>query len=114
MQRLELFHAGRMDVAKCEHVFKSIFAPTFIAAASSEFLWIRKCSKKDVPQWKVGEIVRVMAKLVMNAMRFRSLKDVTEPERRADVPMIEKLSDCDKDGVIGRCSHTTAEKQIDD
>jgi len=51
MQRCELFRTGGMNVAKGEHVFESVFAPTLVAAASFE------CSR--VFEW-YGELPSAM------------------------------------------------------
>ena len=100
MQRRELFRAGRMNIAKHQHVFEPIFAPTLVTALPFKLLWILKCTKEHVPNRDVREIVCMMTELMMDAMRFGPLEDETEPRGSFDVPMIEEFSNCDEDGVI--------------
>src|SRR5712691_3811395 len=100
MQRLKLFGAGRVHISKRQHVFESIFAPTLVTALSFKFLRILECDKEHVPDRDVREIVSMMVKLMMDAMRFRSLENETEPGRSFDVPVIEEFPNCNEDGVI--------------
>ena len=100
MQGRKLFSAGCMNIAEEQHVFESIFAPHLISATAFEYLRIFKRTKKHVPKRDVREVVGVMTELMVNPMRFRPLKDEANPRRRFDIPMIEKLSDCDENGVI--------------
>ena len=100
MQSRELFCAGRMKIAKDQHVFESVLAPSLITASAFECLRIFERAKEHVPEWDVREIVGVMAELMMNPMRFRPLENKANPGRRLDIPMIEELPNCDENGVI--------------
>jgi hypothetical protein len=102
MQGRELFCAGRMNIAKDQHVFKAILTPTLVTAASFECLGIFECAKEYVPKWNVREVVGVMAELMMDAMRFGPLENEAEPQGSLDVPMIEEFPDRDENGVIAR------------
>src|SRR5438477_3720305 len=82
MQSRELFCSGRMNIAKEQHVFESILAPSLITASAFECLRIFECAKKHVPEWDVREVVSVMTELMMNAMRFRPLENKAHPGRR--------------------------------
>ena len=95
-----------MDIPEQQHVFKAIFAPGFVAAATLEHLRVPERSEKHVPDWQIGKIIGVMSELMMNAMRFRSLKDKSEPLRRIDVPVIKKFPNRDQNRVVGGCIHT--------
>ena len=108
MQRCELFHAGRMNITKDQHVFEPILTPNLIAAASCESLGIFECSKEHVPKWNVSEVVGVMAELMMDAMRFGPLENEAEPPGSFDVPMIEEFPYCDENGVIARGANAGA------
>ena len=68
MQRLKLFGARCMDIPKNEHVFKTIFPPILVTAASLELLWILEGAKQHVPNGDVREVVGVVAKLMMDSM----------------------------------------------
>jgi hypothetical protein len=100
MQRCELFHAGRMNITKDQHVFEPILTPNLIAAASCEFLGIFECSKEHVPQWNVREVIGVMVELMMDAMRFGPLENEADLRGSFDVPMIEEFPDCDENRVV--------------
>jgi hypothetical protein len=100
MQRCELFHTGRMNITKDQHVFEPILTPNLIAAASTECLGIFECAKEYVPKRNVREVVGVMVELMMDAMRFGPLENEAEPRGSFDVPMIEEFPDCDENGVI--------------
>jgi len=100
MQRCELFHTGRMNITKDQHVFEPVLTPNLIAAAPSECSGISECAKEYVPKWNVREVVGVMAELMMDAMRFGPLENEAEPQGSFDVPMIEEFSDCDENDVI--------------
>ncbi|MDB6147385.1 MAG: hypothetical protein JWO45_1049 [Spartobacteria bacterium] len=75
MEGPERFRVGRVNIAKCEHVFESIFAPVVVAAASLERPGVPEGSEEEIPHRNVGEIVGVMSVLMMNAMGFRTLKN---------------------------------------
>jgi len=79
MERLKAFGAGSMDVAKRQHVFEAVFPPAFVTAMSFEFFRILKCPEKNVPQRNVGKVIGMMAKLMVNPVRLRALKNVTKP-----------------------------------
>ena|SRR5947207_2328070 len=98
-----------MNVTKSQHVLEAAFTPIFIAASTFEGLRVFESSKEHVPKWDVREVIRVMTKLMMNAMRFGSLENETEPGGGFNVPVIEEFSDCDQDSVIARCTHAAAE-----
>ena len=49
MQRRELFHAGRVNIAKGQHVLEPIFTPAFVTALSLERLRILEGAKEHVP-----------------------------------------------------------------
>jgi hypothetical protein len=106
MQRRKFFCAGRVNIAEEQHVFESILAPLFVSASTFESLWILEGAKEHVPQRDVREVVGVMTKLMMNPVRLRPLEKETNPRRRFDIPMIEKLSDRDQNGVITSGAHT--------
>ncbi|MEN3368612.1 MAG: hypothetical protein V7609_755 [Verrucomicrobiota bacterium] len=114
MERRTVRHSGRMHIAKSEHVVKAIFPPIFVAAASAKLCRVLEGAEEHVPDRQVREIVGVMTKLMMNAMRLRPLEKVADPGRRLDVPMIEELADCDEQRVVTRGSDVTAEERIDD
>src|SRR5205085_5136175 len=84
----------RVHIAKCEHVFEPIFAPTLETAFPRRPARIVQCAEKPVPNRQVGEVLRMMPILVMNAMRFGPLDEMADPTRRLDVPMIKEFSDC--------------------
>ena len=46
--------------------------------------------EQDVPYWKVGIVVAMTTALVMYAVTLRALDHITEPMRRADVPVVEE------------------------
>src|SRR4029077_7425045 len=98
-----------MHIAKEKHVFKTIFTPTFVATATSERFCVVERAKKYVPQRNIGEVIGVMPKLVVNAMRFWSLKDEANPRWRSDVPVIKELPNCDQDRVVTRRADAAAE-----
>jgi hypothetical protein len=108
MQRCELFHAGRMNIAKDQHVFKAILTPTLVSAASCESVGIFECSKEQVPKWNVSEVVGVMAELMMDAMRFGPLENEAEPRGSFNVPMIEEFPDCDENRAVSRSADAGA------
>jgi hypothetical protein len=89
-----------MNIAKDQHVFEAIFAPSFISALAVECLRIFECAKEHVPNWDVREVVRVMTELMMNPMRFRALENKADPGGRFDIPMLEELPEGDENGVI--------------
>lgn len=109
MQGCESFYVCRVNIAKNEHVLEPILAPTLVPAASVECLRILEGIKEDVPKWDIREIIRVMPELMMHAMRFRSLKNEADPCGGFDIPMIEKFSDRNEDGVVASGTHTAAE-----
>ena len=49
MQRRELFHAGRVNIAKGQHVLEPIFTPMFVTVLSLERLRILEGAKEHVP-----------------------------------------------------------------
>jgi hypothetical protein len=98
-----------MDIPKSEHVRKPILSPLFVPAATFECLRIFERSKENVPKRDIREIVCVMSKLMMHAMRFRSLKDEAKPSGSFYIPMIEKFSHGNEDSVIAGGSHAAAE-----
>src|SRR6476620_1266719 len=49
MQRPKLFCAGRMNIAKEQHVFESILTPSLITASAFECLRIFERAKEHVP-----------------------------------------------------------------
>ena len=100
MQRRELFQAGRVNIAKGQHVLEPIFTPTFVPALSLERLRILEGAKEHVPERNVREVVGVMPELMMDAVRFGPLENETNPQRCFDIPMVKEFPHCDKDGVI--------------
>ena len=103
-----------MDIAKCEHVLESIFSPTLVAAPGPGLFRILECFEKNIPERDVGEIVCVMTELVMNAMRFRPLENVTQPRRCVNIPMVEEFADRDQDRVISGRLDAAAKQGIND
>jgi hypothetical protein len=57
-----------MNVSKGDHVFESILAPIVETAAADETMWVDECPEEHVPNRQVGEVVGVMAELMMDAM----------------------------------------------
>jgi hypothetical protein len=114
MQRRQLFCAGRMNIAKKQHVFESILAPPLISASAFEFLWIFERTEEHVPQRNIREVVGVMTELVVNPMRFRSLEDIADPRGRVDVPMIEEFTDRDQNCEIASGAYASTKEWIDD
>src|SRR5437762_906835 len=113
MQRLKLLRAGRVDIAKREHVFEAILAPAFVTAASIELFWIFERAEEHVPNRQVGEIIGVMTKLMMDAMGFRSLKDEAEPRGSFDVPVVEEFSERNQERVIAGGLDAGAKQWVD-
>lgn len=112
MQSRKVFCAGRVNIAKEQHVFEPVLAPPLVSASAFECLWILERAKKHVPQRDVREVVGVMTKLMMNSMRFRALENEANPRRRFDIPMIKELSDCDQDRVITSGARAGAKQWI--
>lgn len=79
MERCELLCAGRVNVSESEHVLEAIFAPGLITASAIENVGIFECAEKNVPKRNVGKIARMVAKLMMDPMRFGTLKDESQP-----------------------------------
>jgi hypothetical protein len=79
VKRLENFGSGSVDIVKDQHVFEAVFPPTFVTTASFESFWILKCAEKNVPQRNVGKIIGMMSELMMNTVRFRTLKNISQP-----------------------------------
>ena len=101
-----------MNISKNQHVFESILAPTLVAAPSFECLRIFEGAKEHVPERNVREVVCVMAKLMMDPVRFWPLENETNPRGRFDIPMIEELPDCDENGVITSSADAGAKQWI--
>ena len=78
-----------MDVPEAEHVIETVFLFWVEAAERDGRPWVLVGAEQDVPEWYIGVIVRVVLPLVMNPVRFWSLKDGAKPERCFDVPVIE-------------------------
>lgn len=91
---------------------KPILTPLLVSASAFECLRILERAEEHVPQRNVREVVGVTTKLMVNPMRFRPLKNKTNPRRRFDIPMIEKLPDCNENGVVTSCVHTGAKQWI--
>jgi hypothetical protein len=109
------FHnPGLVHVAEREHVVEAVFPPGFVTAVAAEPRRIPEGPKDHVPDWQVREVVGVMTELVMNTMRFRSLENVADPSRSLNIPVIEKFSDGDEQGVIAGGLNIAAEERIDD
>ena len=79
MERCELLCARRVNVSKSEHVFEAIFAPWLITAFAFKNVGIFECAEKNVPKRNIGKIVCMVAKLMMDPMRFGTLKDESQP-----------------------------------
>ena len=79
MERRELLRAGRVKISKSEHVLEAIFAPRLVPASGFENVGILECAEKNVPKGNVGKIACMVAKLMMNPMRFGALKDESQP-----------------------------------
>ena len=112
MQRRKFFCVGRVNIAEKQHLFEPILAPPLVSASTFECLWILEGAKEHVPQRDVREVIGVMTEFMMHPMRFRSLENKTNPRGRFDVPMIEELSNGNKDGVITSGTNTGAEQWI--
>ena len=112
MQSRKLFGARRMNIAKEQHVFEPILAPSLIPTFAFECLGIFEGAKEHVPYWDIREVIGVMTKLMMNPMRFRPLENEANPRRRFDVPMIEEFSHCDQNGIIPSGAHAGAKQWI--
>jgi hypothetical protein len=100
MERCALLSAARVNVSKSEHVLEAIFAPRLVTTSGFENVGILECAKKKVPKGKVGKIACMVAKLMMDPMRFWALKDESKPWRRPNIPVIEKFTDGDEDRVV--------------
>src|SRR6202035_277140 len=50
-------------------------------------------AEEQVPERQIGKIVRMVSSLVMYAMALGTLKDIAQPVRCPDIPMIEKLGE---------------------
>ena len=74
MERRELLRAGRVKISKSEHVLEAIFAPRLVPASGFENVGILECAEKNVPKGNVGKIACMVAKLMMDPMRFWTLK----------------------------------------
>jgi hypothetical protein len=79
MERCELLCAGRVNVSKSEHVLEAIFAPRLITASAFENVGIFEGAEKNVPKRNIGKIAHMVAKLMMDPMRFGTLKDKSQP-----------------------------------
>lgn len=102
-----------MKIAEREHVFEAIFAPFLMTASGAEFLRVGEGPEEHVPDGKIGEVIGMMSELMMDAVRFRALENVTKPARRADVPVVENFTQRDADGVVAGRLKIGAEESED-
>src|SRR2546426_9022272 len=102
MERRKLFCDGHVNISKSEHVLKAIFTPAFIAAGSPKDFRIFECTEENVPKRNIGKVISVVMELMMDSMRLRALENEPKPRRRSNIPVIEKFTDRDEDGVVTR------------
>jgi hypothetical protein len=114
MERRTVRHSRRVHIAKREHVVKAIFPPILVAATSAKLCRVLESSEKHVPDRQVGEVVCVMAKLMVHAVRLWPLEKVTEPLRCFDVPVVKEFSHCDQQRVIRGGHNITAKERVND
>jgi len=79
MERRELLCTGRVNISKSEHVLEAVFTPAFEAAACVKGFRIFECAEENVPKRNIGKIIGVMTELMVDPMRFRALKDESQP-----------------------------------
>src|SRR6516165_7834141 len=78
--------ARRVDVLPAEHGNQTAVVGGLEAAVAAEFAWIPEAAEEQVPKWEVAIVVGVQAAPVMHAVRLRTLDEVADPLRSADVP----------------------------
>src|ERR1041385_6933478 len=80
-----------MDIDEPQHREKLLLLLVIESARLCEQIWILIGAEKHIPPHKVTIVVLVPLMLVMNPMHLRALKNVTDPERRGHVRVIEEL-----------------------
>jgi len=114
MERRTIRHSRRVHIAKREHVVKAIFPPIFVAAAPAKLCRVLEGAEEHVPDRQVGEVVCVMAKLMVHAVRLRPLEKVTQPLRGFDVPVVKEFAHRDQQRVIRSGNNITAKERVND
>ena len=86
-----MLDTASVQVAKDEHLSETLFTRRIETAAGRTGGRVFQGAEECVPERKIGEVIGVMPKLMMNAVRLRALHDKAEPARGADIPMIKIL-----------------------
>lgn len=109
MKRGDVFDALLVNISERQDVFETIFSPVIEPACRVEPSWILERFEQHVPNREIGEVIRVMFVLMMNAVGFRPLNNQAKPMRRVDVPVVEIFRYCGQQGVVGPGLNGTAE-----
>ncbi len=113
-RRLPLILIWPVNIAKGEQILEAIFPPMIEATSLGEATRVVISPEEPVPNWQIGEVLCVMAILVMHAMGFGPLYEKPQPTGRADVPVVKILGDCGEKGVVGRSANVATEQHIND
>lgn len=101
-----------MNILKGEHCAEAFFLIRIEAACLGRSFRIVISAEDDVPDGKIGVVLRVVVMLVVYAMGFRALEDRPEPTGRPDVPVVEVFRDCGEEGIECGGFHREAENGV--
>ena len=103
-----------VQISKGQYVLETVLS---IFSEATVHDWRQRVlvgSEHDVEDGEIRVVVRVVAPLVMHAMRFGSLENGTKPTWGANVPVIEELRNSRNRGVKDRGRDADPEERIRD
>src|SRR5438034_11742237 len=92
-RRLPLILIRPVNIAKGEQIHEAIFPPMIEATALGEATRVVISPEEPVPNWQIGEVLCVIAILVMHAMGFGPVIEKPQPTTRADGRVVKILGD---------------------
>src|SRR5215831_1763410 len=101
-----------MDVDSAKHFSHTEFTGWPKTTATIPMVGIPVRAEKHVPDRKIGIVEGVYAFLVMYAVAFRALKEISEPTRSLHVPVINQFGQATQDDGAGRGTRFDAYPEI--
>src|SRR5213076_1037322 len=79
----------RVHVRERQHRAEPAVTAVLESAFAAKFARVAKRAEQNVPRWEVCEVVVMHAQAMMDTVRLGPLNEITQPLRRAHVPMLE-------------------------
>jgi hypothetical protein len=97
---------GAIDILEAQQVENSLRSAGIKSGLPLARYWIAERSKQQIEHWKVRVVEGVDAPAMVDGMGLRTLNDVAQPLRRANVRMLKDRQERDRQDDRRRCLST--------